>query len=179
MYVHASMKISMMALGFRIKIPKPFHILISILISLLSSPMLKWWGKINHFAKFVYNEGVTEGTFSTYKSCIHPAIAHATLMQHVVTLWVAVQVSRQFLHVKHFFLLRKRLITMYVVVLVEENENREFHWWKIWPPHLHVRVTTRIVWLKSRTLGTPLTVSRFSVWSLRSSTYCHGRPYCF
>ena len=67
MYVHASMKISMMALGFRIKIPKPFHILISILISSLSLPMLKWRGKINHFANFVYNQGVTEETFSTYK----------------------------------------------------------------------------------------------------------------
>ena len=67
MYVHASMKISMMALGFRIKIPKPFHILISILISSLSLPMLKWRGKINHFANFVYNQGVTEETFNTYK----------------------------------------------------------------------------------------------------------------
>ena len=45
-------------------------------------------------------------------------------MQNVVTLWVAVLVSRQFLHVKYISLLRKRLITMYVVVLVEENENR-------------------------------------------------------
>ena len=45
-------------------------------------------------------------------------------MQNVVTLWVGVQVSRQFLHVKYISLLRKRLITMYVVVLVEENENR-------------------------------------------------------
>ena len=65
------------------------------------------------------------------KSCIYPTIAHATPMQHVVTLWVGVQVSHQFLHVKHISLLWKRLITMYV--LVEENENREFHWWKIWP----------------------------------------------
>ena len=45
-------------------------------------------------------------------------------MQNVVTLWVGIQVSRQFLHVKQISLLRKRLITMYVVVLVEENENR-------------------------------------------------------
>ena len=120
------MKISMMALGFHITIPKPFHILIPILISSLCLPMLRWWGKINHFAKFVYNQGVTEAPFSTYKSCIHHAIAYATLMKHVVTLWVAVQASRQFLHVKHISLLQKRLITMYVVVLVEENENREF-----------------------------------------------------
>ena len=45
MYVHASMKTSMMALGFRIKILKPFHILTSILISSLCLPMLKWWLK--------------------------------------------------------------------------------------------------------------------------------------
>ena len=118
---------------------------------------------------------------SVHQSCIHHATPQATLMQHVVTLWVAVQVSRQFLHVKHISLLRKRLITTHIVVLVEENENREFHWWQIWPQNLHVCVTTRIaiVWLKSRTLETPFTVSGFSVWSLRSSTYCHVRPSCF
>ena len=124
--------------------------------------LLNWLGKRQVYVETNIQPRCRKGNLQ-YIQVTYSSRNSTPNMQHVVTLWVGVQVSRQFRHVKNISLLRKRLITMYVVDLVEENENR-LHSWKILPPNLQVCVTTRIVWLKSHTLETPFTAFLYDHW---------------